>query len=58
MATLTAKRCNPAIKHFFERLIASGKPFKVAMTACMRKLLTIVNVVIKTQIPWKNLLPA
>jgi transposase len=56
MATLTAKRCNPAIRQFFERLIASGKPFKVAMTACMRKLLTTVNVIIKTQTPWKNLI--
>ena len=58
MATLTAKQWNPAIKQFFERLIASGKPFKVAMTACMRKLLTIVNVVMKTQTPWANLLTA
>jgi transposase len=54
MATLTAKRCNPAIKLFFDRLIAAGKPFKVAMTACMRKLLTIVNVMMKEQKPWKN----
>ncbi|HEU4854525.1 MAG TPA: IS110 family transposase [Nitrosospira sp.] len=58
MATLTAKRCNPAIRQFFERLIASGKPFKVAMTACMRKLLTTVNVIMKTQTPWKNLITA
>lgn len=54
MATLTAKRCNPAIKLFFDRLIAAGKPFKVAMTACMRKLLTIVNVMMKEQKPWKD----
>lgn len=54
MATLTAKRCNPAIKLFFDRLTAAGKPFKVAMTACMRKLLTIVNVMIKEQKPWKD----
>jgi transposase len=58
MATLTAKRCNPAIKQFFERLITTGKPFKVAMTACMRKLLTIINVIMKTQTPWTNLLTA
>lgn len=56
MATLTATRCNPAIKQFFDRLIASGKPFKVAMTACMRKLLTILNVVLKNKEPWKNVL--
>jgi hypothetical protein len=43
MATLTAKRCNRAIKQFFDRLTAAGKPFKVAITACIRKLLTIVN---------------
>lgn len=56
MATLTATRCNPAIKQFFDRLIASGKPFKVAMTACMRKLLTILNVVLKNKEPWRNVL--
>lgn len=56
MATLTATRCNPAIKQFFDRLIASGKPFKVAMTACMRKLLTILNMVLKNKEPWKNVL--
>lgn len=54
MATLTAKRCNPAIKRFFDRLTAAGKPFKVAMTACMRKLLTIVNVMMKEQKTWKD----
>jgi len=58
MAALTAKRHNPAIKQFFERLIAAGKPFKVAMTACMRKLLTIINVIMKTQQPWTNLITA
>jgi len=58
MATLTAKQWNPAIKQFFDRLIAAGKPFKVAMTACMRKLLTVLNVLMKTQKPWKNLLAA
>ncbi len=56
MATLTATRCNPAIKQFFDRLIASGKPFKVAMTACMRKLLTVLNMVLKNKEPWKNVL--
>jgi transposase len=57
MATLTARRLNPVIRQFFERLVAAGKPFKVAMTACMRKMLTIINVVMKTKEPWKNLLP-
>jgi transposase len=55
MATLTAKRCNPTIKSFFDRLTAAGKPFKVAMTACMRKLLTIINVIMKQKNPWENL---
>jgi transposase len=56
MATLTATRCNPVIKQFFDRLIASGKPFKVAITACMRKLLTILNMILKNKEPWKNVL--
>jgi transposase len=52
MATLTAKRCNPVIKTFAERLLAAGKPFKVIMIACMRKLLTIINAIVNTQKPW------
>lgn len=52
MATLSAKRYNPAIRSQFERLRAAGKPFKVAMTACMRKLLTILNAVLKSKQPW------
>ena len=43
------------IKATFERLTAAGKPFKLAMTACMRKLLTILNAILKTNQPWKNL---
>jgi transposase len=53
MATLTAVRHNPPIKAFFERLTAAGKPYKVAMTACMRKLLTILNAMLKTNQPWQ-----
>lgn len=53
MATLTATRCNPIIKEFYQRLLARHKPFKVAIVACMRKLLSIVNVMIKTKTPWK-----
>lgn len=52
MATLSAKRHNPPIRSLFERLRAAGKPFKVAMTACMRKLLTILNAVLKSKQPW------
>ena len=47
MSTLSATTHNPSIKAMFERLIATGKPFKLVMTACMRKLLTILNALIK-----------
>jgi transposase len=53
MAALTATRCNPAIAAMYGRLIAAGKPAKVALTACMRKLLTILNAVIRDQKPWQ-----
>lgn len=53
MAALTATRCNPVIKEFYERLLAKNKPFKVAITACMRKLLTILNMMLKNQTPWR-----
>lgn len=43
MATLSAIRFNPAIRPFYDRLVAAGKPKKVALVACMRKLLTILN---------------
>jgi len=52
MATLAARRFNPVIRTFFERLVASGKEFKVAMTACMRKLLTILNSMVAHQTTW------
>ncbi|MDR3158622.1 MAG: IS110 family transposase [Zoogloeaceae bacterium] len=55
MATLAARQGNPAIRQFFERLIAAGKPCKVAMTACMRKLLTILNIIMKRKTAWTNL---
>lgn len=45
MATLSAKRCNPAIKAMFERLSGTGKPFKVCLVACMRKLLLMLNAI-------------
>lgn len=53
MATISAMRCNPIIKPFAERLIAAGKAFKVAMIACMRKLVTILNVMVKNNEPWR-----
>jgi transposase len=52
MAALTARRCNPIIKRFAERLEKAGKPFRVTITACMRKLLTILNVMVKRSTPW------
>lgn len=54
MATLCAIRVNPTIKYFYRRLIAAGKAPKVAITACMRKLLTILNVMVKTQTSWRT----
>jgi transposase len=54
MATITAIRHNPAIREFHTRLTAAGKPFKLAITACMRKLLTILNSMIKTGKAWEN----
>ena len=51
MATLTAIRHNPAIKVFYSRLVAAGKPKKVAIVACMRKLLTILNAIVRDRVP-------
>jgi transposase len=52
MATLTATRHNPAVKAFYDRLIGAGKLPKVALIACMRKLLTTLNAMVKTNTPW------
>ena len=53
MATLSAIIHNPPIKAMYERLKKAGKPFKLAMTACMRKLLTILNAMLKNDQTWK-----
>jgi transposase len=53
MAALTAMRCNPVIKHFSERLKSQGKKFKVVVTACMRKLLVILNTMVRNETLWK-----
>ena len=53
MATLTAVRFNPAIAQFYQRLVAAGRPKKVALTAAMRKLLTILNAMLRDQRPWQ-----
>ena len=52
MAALTASRHNPVIRAFYERLVDRGKPHKVALTACMRKLIVILNAMATTQQPW------
>ncbi|MCL5961077.1 MAG: IS110 family transposase [Chloroflexi bacterium] len=54
MSTLTATRCNPVIQEFYQRLIAAGKVTKVAIVACMRKLLVILNAMIKNSTYWKH----
>ena len=55
MGALTASRCNPAIRDFYQRLLAAGKPKKVALTACMRKLLIIMNSIVKSGQRWDPL---
>jgi len=54
MAALSATRFNPVIKAFYQRLLAKHKPFKVAITACMRKLLAIINVMIRDRTHWNT----
>jgi len=52
MATLSATQCNPVIKSFYKRLVAQGKHKKVAITACMRKFITILNAMVRDQVEW------
>ena len=53
MAALVASRHNPAVRAFYERLVEAGKPKKVALVACMRKLLSILNAVMRDRVPWR-----
>jgi transposase len=53
MAAITATRCNPTIRALYTRLREAGKPAKVALVACMRKLLTIANAVLRDGVPWR-----
>ena len=53
MSTLSAIRHNPIIREFYLRLTCAGKEHKVAITACMRKLLTILNTMVKNDTPWQ-----
>lgn len=52
MAALVASRHNPVIRTFYQHLLAAGKPKKLALTACMRKLLVILNAMLKHHSPW------
>jgi len=54
MGALVAARHNAVIRAFYLRLLAAGKPKKVALTACMRKLLTILNAIMRTQTTWRQ----
>jgi len=54
MAALAAKKFNPVIRKFYERLVKQGKEKKVALTACMRKLLVILNAMMRTNQPWRT----
>ena len=57
MGALVASRHNPVIRDFYQRLLAAGKPKKVALVACMRKLLIILNSMLKHRSPWRDLTP-
>jgi transposase len=54
MNAVVAARFNPVIRTFYERLCGAGKPKKVALTACMRKLLTMLNAMLKHHTPWRQ----
>jgi transposase len=53
MSALVAVRSNPVLKAFYQRLCTAGKAKKVALTACIRKLLTILHAMVKHQQPWQ-----
>ena len=57
MGTLSATRHNPVIRDFYQRLLAAGKPKKVALVACMRKMLVILNSMLKHRSPWRGITP-
>ena len=58
MAALVAVRFNPEIRTFYKRLLANGKPKKVALTVCMRKMLTILNALVRDGVKEENRLEA
>lgn len=52
MATLSATQCNPVIRAFYQQLVAQGKHKKVAITACMRKFITMLNAMVRDETEW------
>ena len=58
MGALVGSHHNPVIRDFYQKLLAAGKPKKVALVACMRKLLTILNAMVKNSSPWCSSYPA
>jgi transposase len=58
MATLTATRYNPVIRTAYQRLVSAGKPKRVALVACMRRLLVILNAILRTRTRWQPSLGA
>ena len=56
MGALVASRRNPVLREFYQRLLAAGKPKKVALTACMRKQLTILNSMVRTGERWNPII--
>lgn len=54
MGALVAVRHNPVLKEFYGRLLSAGKPKKVALVACMRKLLAILNAMLRDRTPWRS----
>jgi len=57
MAALSGTINNPVISSFYKRLVDKGKPKKVALTACMRKLLTILNAMVRDEVDWAPIMP-
>ena len=54
MAALVASQHNPLLGRFYQRQLKAGKPKNVAFTAVMRKLLTILNAIVRDQTPWQH----
>ena len=54
MATLSAIRCNPVLKAHYRQLAGRGRPKKVAIVACLRRRLTILNAILKAKAPWQT----